>query len=175
MSVETIKQFLKEKALEFGAKNDSYGLRDNTKSSFETNTHGAYLGFVEFEEGNSGVYHDFSLVIFPSDMEAKSIIICLAVGTQGFKNDYNLATYPGLRRMFKSLSNDEAYCKTDFSDLETSLPKKFIDNIESDYLKKSISKYAKVLPACSIITEPESEEGKQIIAAYVASYAKLRD
>ncbi|KPM48734.1 McrB family protein [Jiulongibacter sediminis] len=175
MSIERIRQFIKEKAEQFGAKHESFVFRDNTEISFTTNTPGAYLGLVEFEEGNSGVYHDFSFVIFPSDTEVNSLIVTLGIGSQGFKNDYNLATYPGLRRLFKKLTNEVGYCKTDFSDIESSLPKKFIDLIESDYLKKSIVKYKEVLPACQIVKDPESEEGKQIIAAFVAGYAKLRD
>lgn len=175
MSLENIRQFIKEKAEQFGAKNDSYGFRDNTENSFNPNTPGAYLGLVEFEEGTSGVYHDFSFVIFPSDEEAETLIVTLGIGSQGFKNDYNLATYPGLRRLFSRLTNEKGYCKTDFSDIETSLPKKFIDLIESEYLKKSIQKYKEVLPACQIVDDPESEEGKQIITAFVAGYAKLRD
>jgi len=55
------------------------------------------------------------------------------------------------------------------------LPKKFIDLIESDYLKKSIQKYKEVLPTCQIVDEPESDEGKKVIAAFIAGYAKLRD
>lgn len=175
MTLDNIKELIKEKAEQFGAKSDSYVFRDNTEISFNTNTPGAYLGLVEFEEGNSGVYHDFSFVIFPSGLEAKGMIVTLGIGSQGFKNDYNLATYPGLRRLFKNLSNEKGYCKTDFSDIESSLPKKFIDLIESDYLKKSILKYKEFLPACQIVDDPESKEGKQIIAAFIAGYAKLRD
>lgn len=175
MNIENIRQFIKEKAELYGAKIDSYQFRDNTEISFNTNTPGAYLGFVEFEEGHSGVYHDFSFVIFPSDLEANQIIVTLGIGSQGFKNDYNLATYPGLRRFFSRLTNEKGYCKTDFSDIESSLPKKFIDLIENDYLKKSIQKYKEVLPACQIVTDTDSVQGKKIIAAFVAGYAKLRD
>jgi hypothetical protein len=175
MSIENIRQFIKEKAEEFGAKSDSFVLRDNTEISFKTNTPGAYLGLVEFEEGNSGVYHDFSFVVFPASSEVQSLVVTLGIGSQGFKNDYNLATYPGLRRLFKKLINEKGYCKTDFSDIETSLPKKFIDLVDNEFLKKSILKYKEVLPACQIVDNPESEEGIQLISAFVAGYAKLRD
>ncbi len=113
-------------------------------------------------------------MIFPADVAARSLIVTLGIGSQGFKNDYNLATYPGLRRLFTKLTNGKGYSKTDFSDIETSLPKKFIDLIESDYLKKSIQKYKEVLPACQIVDDPESKQGKEIIAAFIAGYAKLR-
>lgn len=173
--IEDLKDYVKICAEKFGAKTDSYQIRDNTEISFSTNTPGAYIGLVEFEEGSSGPYHDFSFVIFPSDAEVKSLVITLGIGSLGFKNDYNLATYPGLRRLFKRLTGKQGYSKTDFSDIESSLPKKFIDLIESEYLKKSLLKYKEVLPACQIVGGPESEEGKQLIAAFVAGYAKLRD
>lgn len=175
MSIEHIRQFIKEKAEEFGAKTDSFIFRDNTDICFNTNTPGAYLGLVEFVEGSSGVYHDFSFVVFPASLEGQSLVVTLGIGSQGFKNDYNIATYPGLRRLFKKLINEKGFCKTDFSDIETSLPKKFIDLIDNDYLKKSILKYKEVLPACQIVDFTESEVGKQIVAAFVAGYAKLRD
>jgi MoxR-like ATPase len=177
MNIEDIKEFVKDVAEKFGAKNDSFVFRDNTGISFETNAPGAYLGLVEYEEGSSGVYHDFSFVIFPESPNGQSFVVSLGIGSQGFKNDYNLATYPGLRRLFKKLINEKGYCKTDFSDIETSLPKKFIDLIEDDYLKRSILKYKAVLPVCQIVDAPEGneEEVKQIIAAFVAAYAKLRD
>ena len=175
MRIEYIRQFIKEKAVQFGAKTESFSLRDNTEISFNTNTPGAYLGLVEFEEVTSGPYHDFSLVLFPSDNEAKQIIVSLGIGPPGFKNDYNLATFPGLRRYFSKLIDNKGYCKIDFSDIESSLPKKFIDSIYSDFLKRSIQKYKEVLPVCQIVDEPESEAGKKIITAFVAGYAKLRD
>lgn len=173
--ISEFKNYIRSCAEKFGAKADSYILRDNTEISFNTKTPGAYLGLVEFEEGNSGVYHDFSLVVFPSDEEMQSLIVTLGIGSQGFKNDYSLASYPGLRRLFKKVTNENGYCKTDFSDIESSLPKKFLDLIESDYLKKSIIKYKDVLPACQIVNEPFGEEGKKIIEAFIAAYAKLRD
>lgn len=175
MNIQEIRNFITEKAEEFGAKSESYQIRDNTEISFQTNNPGAYFGLVESEEEPSGPYHDFSLVLFPSDKEANKILIALGVGSQGFKNDYTSATYPGLRRLFSKLTNEKGYCKTDFSDIETSLPKNFMELIGSAYLQKSIQKYRQVLPACQIIKQPDSEEGKKIIAAFVAGYAKLRE
>jgi Holliday junction resolvasome RuvABC ATP-dependent DNA helicase subunit len=126
------------------------------------------------EEEMSGPYHDFSLVIFPND-KGLPWLICLGIGSSGFKNDYELATYPGLRRLFSKLIDNRGYYKPDFSDIETSLPKNFTETNDLLHIKNTIKKYTKVLPACQIIEDPESENGKKIISAFVAAYAKLRE
>ncbi len=125
MSIDNIRQFIKEKAEEFGAKTDnefnkSYVERNNTgQDALKDN--GAYFGFIHPEEEVSGPFHDFSLTIFPNDQN-KPWVVCLGIGSSGFKNDYELATYPGLRRLFSKLTDERGFCKSDFSDIETSLP-----------------------------------------------------
>ncbi|MCX7929049.1 MAG: AAA family ATPase, partial [Patescibacteria group bacterium] len=163
----------------FGAKTDNefnkpYVERNNTGPD-ALKDNGAFFGFIHPEEEPSGPYHDFSFVIFPSTEKGKAWLVCLVVGSLGFKNDYELATYPGLRRLFSKLVNERGFCKTDFSDIETSLPKSITGNPDLQHIKNTIKTYAKVLPACQIVEDPESEEGKKIIAAFLAGYAKLRD
>lgn len=177
-SIENIRSFIKDKAEQFGAKienefNKPYIERNNTgQEALKDN--GAYFGFIHPEEEVSGPFHDFSLTIFPNG-ENKPWLICLGVGSSGFKNDYELATYPGLRRLFSKLTNERGFCKSDFADIETSLPKTITGNDALQHIKNTIKTYTKVLPACRIVDNPESEEGKIIIAAFVAGYAKLRD
>lgn len=178
MSIENIRQFIKEKAEQFGAKTDNefnkpYVERNNTgQEALKDN--GAYFGFIHPEEEASGPFHDFSLTIFPNDQN-KPWLVCLGIGSSGFKNDYELATYPGLRRLFSKLTDERGFCKSDFSDIETSLPKSITGSLDLQHIKNTIKTYTKVLPACQIVDDPESEEGMQIIAAFVAGYAKLRD
>ncbi|MBN9296297.1 MAG: AAA family ATPase [Filimonas sp.] len=178
MSIENIRQFVKEKAEQFGARTDnnfnkSYVERNNTgQEALKDN--GAYFGFIHPEEEASGPFHDFSLTIFPNDQQ-RPWLVCLGIGSNGFKNDYELATYPGLRRLFSNLINESGFCKSDFSDIETSLPKSITKRDDLQHIKNTIKTYTKVLPACQIVDNPESEEGKKIIAAFVAGYAKLRD
>lgn len=178
MSIENIRQFIKEKAELFGAKTDNefnkpYVERNNTgQEALKDN--GAYFGFIHPEEEASGPFHDFSLTIFPNDQN-KPWLVCLGIGSSGFKNDYELATYPGLRRLFSKLTDERGFCKSDFSDIETSLPKSITGSLDLQHIKNTIKTYTKVLPTCQIVDDPESEEGKQIIAAFVAGYAKLRD
>ncbi|MDO8886768.1 AAA family ATPase [Candidatus Oleimmundimicrobium sp.] len=178
MSIDNIRQFIKEKAEQFGAKidnefNKAYVERNNTgQEALKDN--GAYFGFIHPEEEASGPFHDFSLTIFPNKIN-KPWLVCLGIGSSGFKNDYELATYPGLRRLFSKLVDDRGFCKSDFSDIETSLPKTITGNDDLQHIKNTIKTYTKVLPVCQIVDNPESEEGKQIIEAFVAGYAKLRD
>lgn len=157
--------------------------RNNTGKE-ALNDDGAYFGFISPEEEQSGVFHDFSLTIFPSNPEdldeagkIKPWLVCLGIGSSGFKNDYELASFPGIRRLYSRIINEEGFCKSDFSDIESSLPKKFRDNPKIAHFKKTLKKnnYDKVLPACQIVDDPESDCGKKIIAAFVAGYAKLRD
>jgi 5-methylcytosine-specific restriction enzyme B len=178
MSIDNIRNFIKEKAEEFGAKteheyNRSYIARNNTNPE-ALKDNGAYFGFIHPEEEVSGPFHDFSLTIFPND-QGKPWLICLGIGSSGFKNDYELATYPGLRRLFSNLIDNRGFCKSDFSDIETSLPKTIVANVDLQHIKRTIKMYTKVLPVCQIVDEPETDEGKKIITAFVAGYAKLRD
>ena len=178
MGIDNIRQFIKEKAEQFGAKtehefNKPYVERNNTgQEALKDN--GAYFGFIHPEEEASGPFHDFSLTIFPNDQN-KPWLVCLGIGSSGFKNDYELATYPGLRRLFSKLTDERGFCKSDFSDIETSLAKSITGSLDLQHIKNTIKTYTKVLPTCQIVDDPESEEGKQIIAAFVAGYSKLRD
>lgn len=178
MSIENIKQFIKEKAEQFGAKADNefnkpYVARNNTGHD-ALKDNGAFFGFIHPEEEASGPFHDFSLTIFPNDQN-KPWLICLGIGSSGFKNDYELATYPGLRRLFSKLVDANGFCKSDFSDIETSLPKSITNNENLQHIKNTIKTYNKVLPVCQIVENPESKEGRETIAAFVAGYAKIRE
>ena len=178
MCIENVREFIKEKAQEFGAKtenelNKPYVERNNTGHD-ALQDKGAYFGFIHPEEDASGPFHDFSLTIFPND-QGKPWLVCLGIGSSGFKNDYELATYPGLRRLFSKLIDEKGFCKSDFSDIETGLPRNITGHSELEHIRNTIKTYTKVLPACQIIDDPENEEGKKVITAFIAGYAKLRD
>lgn len=178
MSIEAIQSFIRDKAVAFGARIDKDANRDYLErhniGADALNDNGAYFGFIRPEEETTGPYHDFSLTIFPSDKK-KPWLVCLGVGLNGFKNDYELATFPGLRRLFAKLVNERGFCKSDFADIETSLPKSITGNTDLTHIKNTVNKYTKVLPACQIVNDPKSSDGKKVIAAFVAAYAKLRD
>lgn len=178
MAIENVRKFIKEKAEQFGAKTDNefnkpYVERNNVGPE-ALKDNGAYFGFIHPEEETLGQFHDFSLTIFPNDQN-KPWLVCLGIGSSGFKNDYELASFPGLRRLFSKLINEKGFCKSDFSDIESSLPKSISGSPEVQHIKNTIRTYTKFLPACQIVKDPESEEGRRIIAAFVAGYARLRD
>lgn len=176
--IDEIREFIKEKASEFGAHNESnpnrsYIERNNTGHE-SLQDDGAYFGFIHPDEEISGPFHDFSFTIFPAEDE-KPWLLCLGIGSLGFKNDYELSTYPGLRRLYSKLVDENGFCKSDFSDIETNLPKTITENNKLQHLKNTIKKYIKVLPVCQILEDPVSDQGKRWIAAFLAGYAKLRD
>jgi len=191
--IEKIIEYLEKKAQEFGAKNidentKDYVLRKNINSDAFKNG-GAYFGFIHPSEEPSGPYHDFSLVVFPSNKDADHWVVCLGIGSLGFKNDFELATFPGVKRLFNSIiKKDDSFCKTDFSDIETSLPKSFLNNNEKiSSIKKTLETYKKVLPVCQIIEQPELDDNGEVIekekekkstdylVGFLAAYAKLRN
>lgn len=170
--INKVREFVKDLAYKFGANEQSYIERNNTNSD-ALNDNGAFFGLISNDEPKSGPYCDFSLVVVPSK-DNEPWLICLGIGSSGFKNDFELANSPGLRRMFTALISSNGFLKSDFSDIETSLPKIFLSNPNVNHLKNTLKTYSKVLPAIQVIEDPESEEGQRIITAFVASYAKLR-
>jgi 5-methylcytosine-specific restriction enzyme B len=168
-------EFVKELAENFGAKNEDvlndYIFRNNTKED-ALNQGGAFFGFISPEEELSGPYHDVSLVIFP-DRDNKPWLISLIVGSLGFKNDYELASLPGARRLFSSIVSENGFCKTSFLDIESSLPKQLASKIPN--LGKTLKNYSKLQLASEIILDPESEADRKIIAGFIAAYAQLRN
>lgn len=151
-----------EKAKEFGlnAKNKKQNIidpkgntiiRENLGSeAFNKGT--AYFGFINPEEDTTGPYSDFSFVVFPNSKEnVETCVVCLGVGSLGFRNDYHLAALPGLRRRFLKLSSKDTYFKTSFDDIESTssdLLKEIGEN--NSELRKVIEKYKTVLPASCI-------------------------
>jgi hypothetical protein len=172
--VERVIAFVKETAEKFGGVPGSYVFRNNAQNGPDDENR-AYFGFVQPEEAPSGAYHDFSLVLFPGGDDQKWIVE-VGVGSSGFKNDFDLATYPGLRRMFaKIVDVEDGFCKSDFSDIETKLPSTFARRPDLQHLWNTIDYYSKFFSACQIIDDPESEEGRRVISAFLAGYAKIRN
>ncbi|HQQ66828.1 MAG TPA: AAA family ATPase, partial [Thermotogota bacterium] len=131
-----------------------------------------YFGFIKPEEDATGPYHDLSFVVFPPKEENKEWIVAIGVGTLGFKNDYELAALPGLRRSIAPIISKKGFCKTSFLDIESALPRSFTDKY--GHFRDLFNKYGKVLPALDVVENPESVEGKNRLAAFLAVYAKLR-
>ncbi len=156
---------------EFGGKHPGdYVQRVNvSESTFAQG--GAYFACIQPDEAPSGAYHDFSFVIFPDDANG-SWLVSLCIGSLGFRNDFELASQPGIRRRYMKLISGQGYAKTDFTDIGTSIDSAFVERAPN--LKKSIEMYRKVLPACEIINDIESPEGQKKVKAFLALYADIR-
>lgn len=175
MSIDSTIEFVKEEITKFGVKGDEskfYVFRNNTKKD-AFNEDKAYFGFIHPEEDPTGAYHDFCVVLFPSDPD-KSLpwVLSFGIGSLGFLNDYELASTPGIRRLFQSIISENGVCKTDFSDIKQKLPGEFLDKVP--HLAKTLGRYSTVLPACEILEDIESDDSKRKISAFLAIYAKTR-
>lgn len=174
-AIDQIKDFIKEHAQAFGATAESesakeYVWRDNTgEEALKDN--GAFFGFISPDNETGGTFHDFSYTIFPTPDE-RAWLCCLGIGSEGFKNDYELASQPGVRRLFRSLLREKSFCKTSFLDIESGVTKEVYSY--APHLTNTIKKYAKVLPAIQVIQNPLTEQGKNILSAFLAGYARIR-
>lgn len=138
----------------------------------------AYFGFISEDEETTGLYSDFSFVIFPDDKNnVQTCIVCLGVGSAGFKNDYQLASHPGLRRTFLKLNADDGmtFFKTSFDDIE-STSSDLRNEIRANYpkLQTVVEKFRTVLPASRIVDINQSDSFDKVIYTWLATYAKIR-
>lgn len=193
MTAEDLYKKVCNKAKEFGlnAKNNENQTREivNPKGNaiirnnlLETsfNNGSAYFGFLSAEEETSGPYSDFSFAIFPDDKDdVEACVVSLGVGTLGFKNDYQLASLPGLRRTFLKLNSNDNYSffKTAFDDIE-STSSDLLNEIRTNYpkLETVIESYKTVLPASRIVTLEEFRNNSALktIYTWLAAYAQIR-
>ena len=142
------------------------------------NKGGAFCAIIRPEEEKSGVYADLSLVLFvngPDDWS--NVLVCLGVGTCGFRFDQELAAQTGVKRMFAGLITSADFIKHSFLDLESSVPSSYRKTLPSDYLKRTVQKYSKYILAARLLSlSPETlKELCDVIAAWIAAYSRLRE
>ena len=171
MEVKKIINLCDEWASAFGAEVGKNCIQRNNTNEEVFKSGGAFFGFIQPDESPSGQYHDFSFVVFPDNKEPKWVV-CLGVGSLGFRDDYDLASVPGLRRKYLKLMGEDSFIKTDFLDIESNISRDFIDRVPR--LKNSLKKYEKVLPVCEIIQDVDSPEGQKILKGFLAQYADIR-
>lgn len=158
--------------------NKKYILRKNVNNPFPDK--GAYFGCINEGEDVSGAYSDLSIVVFPSNELNTSEdrwIIALGVGSLGFKNDYDLVSLPGTRRLFLKYLDNESFIKNDFMDIESA--DGFVtfcsENNISATLDNAVKIYGKVLLASTIFDPNDVASSEKIIKTYLAIYANLRN
>ena len=157
--------------------------RENVGSESQFPESGAYFGCIAEGEEKSGAYSDLCIAIFPSnepDSKNDRWIVSFAVGSQGYKSDYDIASLPGTRRTFiRNLPNDsQSYVKNDFLDIESSYGiNAYINshkNIVPATLISAIKSYKSVILVSSLIDPNSSNKAIAIIKLYAAIYADLR-
>ena len=140
--------------------------RNNTKEISEYSH--SYFGFIREGEASSQSYSDISLVFFPNYENPSQLLMSLAVGTEGFKNDYELALQPGLRRSFFKLlplDNHISFCKRLFSDISNRA-----DFVQDGF---SIDKYLQYL-LIGVVVNINDKSDWDIINGWLARYAQIR-
>ena len=178
MTAEELSEYIKEKAISFGAKFES-APRSPKNAVFRGDSIKAdppFIGIIRPEENMSNRYRDISLVAFPSkDDNETEVLISLTVGTEGYKNDIEYATIPYLRRLFLPLIiDDKSCCKTQFIDIEHHLDQ--LSKIAKSYngFTKVLSNYGDFVLAASLLDSTKDEDLKRL-DAWIANYAEFRN
>ncbi|MCF0185645.1 MAG: AAA family ATPase [Bacteroidaceae bacterium] len=177
MKVETFCTNCFENAKQFGLiektdeKKQNVVIRKNFASG-EGNV--PYFAFINPVEAPSGPYSDFSLVFFPVGKAYEDkYVMSIGVGSEGFRDDYELATHPGMRRLFlKLLPGDEnhyPFCKPKFTDIETSVDFTAVKEATG----VSLERYKTVLSIGCLIDSTKDDDLK-IVNAWIAQYASIR-
>lgn len=187
MTAEDLFEVVCAKAKDFGlvAKNDGRTIVEPKGNAIirsnlidvSFNDGSAYFGFLSAEEETAGPYSDFSFVIFPDSKDnVQACVVCLGVGSSGFKNDYQLASHPGLRRTFLKLKTEDnaTFFKTSFDDIE-STSTDLLNEVRANFpnLKTVIDSYKTVLPASRIV-DLKDAGALDVIFTWLATYAKMR-
>ena len=189
MTAEELFNNVLNKAKEYGliAKNDGRLIIDTKGNSIirnnllpeSFNEGSAYFGFLSGDEDTNGPYSDYSFVIFPDNKDnIKVCVVALGVGSSGFRNDYQIASQPGLRRLFLRLNyQNKSFFKTSFDDIESS-SSDLLNEIKANSpdLKIVIDRYKTVLPASIIVdfNDPDIPTACDTIYSWLATYAKMR-
>ena len=189
MKAQELYEIVFKKAQEFGmrpknefrtiinAKGNTIVRNNLSSSSYADGT--AFFGFLNSAEETSGIYSDFSFVVFPEE-NLGSAVVSLGVGSAGFKDDGVKATSPGLRRSFIQLrsTTEKVFFKTAFDDISTTsydLLKEIRENYPS--LESVIETYKTYLPASCIVSLDEEHRDKslEVVFQWLAMYAKMRN
>lgn len=187
MNAEELFKTVFSKAKEYGLleKNEGRNITDpkgnviirNNLLDISFNDGSAFFAFLSSEEETTGPYSDFSFVVFPDKKDdISACVVALGVGSSGFRNDYQLASLPGLRRLFLKLnSQTNSFFKTSFDDIE-STSSDLLNEVKANYplLKTVIDSYKTVLPASQIVNFEEDENALDTIYNWLATYAKIR-
>ncbi len=159
-------------------------LRYNSLSGPEDNIQ--YWGVLYENAPQSGVYENFSLVIFPDNIENPAqLLLCYGIGTGGITDDAEWLGIPWIKRSIKLLlkfinnenwnvENTVVFVKDDVTDEYSEIPDVIKSNLGnfSDYTELW-RKYGKYLPSVCVI-RPD-HKGAKAFLSHLILYAKFRN
>ncbi len=159
-------------------------LRYNSLSGPEENIQ--YWGMLYENAPQSGIYENFSLVVFPDNEEnPKQLLLCYGIGTGGITDDAEWLGIPWVRRSIKLLlrfihnkgwnvENTDIFVKDDITDEYSEIPDTIKNNLGnfSGYTELW-RKYGKYLPSVCVITP--DDEGAKAFLSHIILYAKFRN
>jgi hypothetical protein len=136
-------------------------LRYNSLSGPEENVQ--YWGLLYENAPQSGVYENFSLVIFPDNSKnPEQLLLCYGIGTGGITDDASWLSIPWVKRSIKLLlrfiklnelivEDTEVFVKDDITDEYTEIPESIKEKLGNfkDY-KELWKKYGKYLPSVCV-------------------------
>ena len=159
-------------------------LRYNSLSGPEENIQ--YWGVLYENAPQSGVYENFSLVLFPDNNEtSEQLLLCYGIGTGGITDDAEWLGIPRIKRQIKLLlkfiekegwnvKETKTFVKNDITDEHSEIPR----SIKSDLghfaeYSELWRKYGKYLPSVCVIN-PDNNGAKAFLA-HLILYATFRN
>lgn len=166
-----------------------YIVRKAVQNDLKANEKGTcgFISFIRSDQQASGPYSGLSIKVNPGNEHYR---ISLDIGNEGFGDDYQLASLPGIRRQYLALQraiktsnhNKEdklaCFCALDFAD---STPKPQLRDLESRYKDDQIDShpvdlFVAYVPAPEISENGVNENNEfwRVFKAVIASYSELR-
>ncbi len=159
-------------------------LRYNSLSGPEENI--KYFGVLYENAPQSGIYENFSLVLFPDNKETpEELLLCYGIGTGGITDDAEWLGTPWIKRSIELLlklvkrenlnvEKTEIFVKDDITDEYTEIPDSIkikLGNFSS--YPNLWNKYGKYLPSVCVI-KPD-DNGVKAFLNHLLLYAKFRN
>ncbi len=145
-----------------------------------------YFGILYENAPLSGIYENFSLVLFPDNSDNPTqLLLCYGIGTGGITDDAELLAVPWVQRSIKLLLKFIQNEKWNVEDTITFVKDNLTDEFSSipDTIRVSLGnfarydglwkKYGKYLPSVCVIDV--NENGARTFLSHLILYAKIRN
>ncbi len=185
MELNSFVAVIKEYAESVGFIHEKNGIwRKDINRSADEFENVAYCGFIREGQELSGAYSDFSLCFMPEKCDSTSndisaCAIVLVVGTQQFMYDGNLAQQPFTRRRFLRLnSNQKVFFKSDFSNINDSLPELYTRlKEEHPHIRQFEGRFGPLVVAFEVVNISDDytiEDLPYEFKKWICTYAEFR-